>query len=244
MNYQRYFKPGRQLLLRAIYAEEGAERTEFITAFVVSLENEILIVSLPYGDNAAEQYLFEKDHSIEITTEVMGMGIRATGTFDHKIDGKQIALKVNADLQMFQRRISERFDCQLGVRFSRAAKTLQTMRDIWEKNIKVLHSPEAPLVFDGFKSCRLNISSGGIRFAVKPPIDQGDLSLVLINLEDGKPPVCAIAEAVWICIQNESAATAGMRFINILSEDQQRISDYIRISKAKLKKTGDKEKKH
>ncbi len=231
MNYHRYFKPGRQLLLRAIYKEESADRTELMTVFVVSLEKETLILSLPYGDDAVEQYPFKEGLTFEITTEVMGMGIRATGVFDKKIDGSHIALKVNTDLQMFQRRVSQRFDCQLGIRFSRAAKTLQTMREIWEKNIKVLHSPEAPLVFDGFKPCRINISSGGIRFAIKPPADQGDLCLILINLEDGKPPICTIAETVWICMQDESTVTAGMRFINILSEDQQRISDYIQKNK-------------
>jgi hypothetical protein len=163
----------------------------------------------------------------------MGMGIKATASLLKTVDGNHITLKINHDLKMFQRRISQRFDCQLGIRFSRAAKTLQTMREIWEKNIKVLHSPEAPLVFDGFKSCRINISSGGIRLAIKPPADQGDLCLILINLEDGKPPICAIAETVWVCMQDESVVTAGMRFINILSEDQQRIGDYIQKNSEK-----------
>ncbi|MCK5912508.1 MAG: PilZ domain-containing protein, partial [Desulfuromusa sp.] len=114
-----------------------------------------------------------------------------------------------------------------------AAKTLQTMREIWEKNLEVLHSPEAPIVFDGFKSSRVNISSGGMRFSIKPPTDQGELCLILVNLEDGKPPVCAVAEVVWICMQEEAAVTAGMRFINILSEDQQRIDNFINKNKSK-----------
>jgi hypothetical protein len=133
---------------------------------------------------------------------------------------------------MFQRRISQRFDCQLGIRFSRAAKTLQTMREIWEKNLEVLYSPEAPLIFEGFNSVQVNISSGGIRLTIKPPANQGELCLILINLEDGKPPICAIAEVVWGCMQDEDSVTAGMRFINILSDDQQRIEDFINNNKA------------
>ena len=231
MNYQRYFKSGQQLLLKALHDTEQNKYTELMSVFVVSVEADSLVLSLPYGADAVNQYPFNEGLLFEITTEAMGLGVKTTGTFKKKIDGNQFRLQLNPDLQMFQRRISQRFDCKLGVRFSRAAKTLQTMREIWEKNIEVLHSPEAPIIFDGFKSRQINISSGGIRFSIKPPGNQGELCLVLVNLEDGKPPVCAIAEVVWVCMQDESAVTAGMRFINILSEDQQRIDDF--IAKAK-----------
>jgi len=227
MNYQRYFKPDQQLLLKVQDDTENSERTELMSVFVVSLDEDSLLLSLPYGADAVEQYPFSEELSYEISTESMGLGVRATGRFEKKVDGNKFIIKLNSDLEMFQRRISKRFDCQLGIRFSRAAKTLQTMREIWEKNLKVLYSPEAPLVFDGFKSYRVNISSGGIRFSIKPPADQGELCLVLINLDDGKPPVCAIAEVVWVCMQDESTVTTGMRFINILSEDQQRIDNFI-----------------
>ncbi|MEE4252841.1 MAG: PilZ domain-containing protein [Desulfuromusa sp.] len=231
MNYQRYFKTDQQLLLKVLNNAEKSARTELMTVFVVSLDEESLLVSLPYGADAVEQYPFREELSFEITTESMGLGIRATGHFVKKIDGNKFTIRLDSELEMFQRRISKRYDCQLGIRFSRAAKTLQTMREIWEKNLKVLYSPEAPLVFDGFKSYRVNISSGGMRFSIKPPADQGELCLILINLEDGKPPVCAIAEVVWACMQDESAVTAGMRFINILSEDQQRIDNFINSNK-------------
>ena len=231
MNYQRYFKSGQQLLLKVLDDVEKNGRTELMTVFVVSLEEDSLHLSLPYGADAVDQYPFNSGLSFEISTEAMGLGVRATGKFQQKVNGNQFTLKLNPDLEMFQRRISQRFDCQLGIRFSRAAKTLQTMREIWENNLKVLHSQEAPLVFDGFKSYRVNISSGGIRFSIKPPADQGELCLILINLNDGKPPVCAIAEVVWVCMQDETAVTAGMRFINILSEDQQRIDSFINKNK-------------
>lgn len=227
MNYQRYFKSGQQLLLKVQNAADQQGRTELITGFVVSLEDDLLLLSLPYGADAVDQYPFSAGLSFEISTEAMGLGVRTTGIFQGKFAGNKFTLKLNPDLEMFQRRISQRLDCQLGIRFSRAAKSLQTMREIWEKNLEVLHSPEAPLVFDGFKSYRVNISSGGIRFSIKPPADQGELCLILINLEDGKPPVCAIAEVVWICMQDESVLTAGMRFINILKEDQHRIDKFI-----------------
>ena len=227
MNYQRYFKPGQQLLLRIRNETRSQERTELLTVTVSAAEEETLILALAYGSEAVDQYPFYHELPFEISGEALGLGLKATGSFEKKVDGNQFALKLNPDLQLFQRRISPRFDCELGIRFSRAAKTLQTMRDIWERNLEVLYSPEAPLIFEGFKTTRVNISSGGVRFIIKPPANQGDLCLLLVNLEDRKPPICAIAEIVWTCLQNESAVTAGMRFINILSDDQTRIEQFI-----------------
>ncbi len=230
MNYQRYFKTGKLLLLKTL---NGSERTELMTASVISMEVDKLVLSLAYDEGATQQYPFCEGLSFEITTEAMGLGVRTTGLFGKKLDGDQFTVKLNPDLQMFQRRITQRFDCQLGIRFSRAARTLKTMREVWEKNLKVLYSPEAPLVYEGFKTCKVNISSGGVRFSIKPPADQGELCLILIDLKDGHPPVCAIAEIVWACLQDESAIMTGMRFINILSEDQQRIDTFILIKQEK-----------
>ncbi len=227
MDYQRYFKPGQQLLLKALRDTEKNGRTELMSVFIVSLEEDYLLLSLPYGTGAVEQYPFNEGLKFEVTTESMGVGIRTTGHFRQRLIEGQFTLQLSSDLQIFQRRNSKRFDCKLGIRFSRAAKTLQTMREIWEKNIEVLHSPEVPLIFDGFKSSQVNISPDGIKLTIEPPGHQGELCLILVNLEDGQPPICAVAEIVWISMENKSAITAGMRFINILSEDQQRIETFI-----------------
>jgi len=227
MKYQRYFKPGQQLLLKTLSDIGTNGYAELMSVFIVALEGNSLILSLPYGTDVTERSPLDKGLLFEITTEALGLGIKATGVFQKKITKNQFSVQLNPDLQMFQRRVSQRFDCKLGIRFSRAAKTLKTMREIWKKNIEVIHNPDAPPVFDGFKPCQVNISSGGIRFSIKPPGNQGELCLVLINLEDGKPPVCAIAQIIWACMQDTSTVDIGTRFINILSEDQQRIDDFI-----------------
>ncbi|MCK4503299.1 MAG: PilZ domain-containing protein [Desulfuromonadales bacterium] len=234
MSYLHYFKPGQQLLLKVQNDSKPRERTELMTVYVSSLENDIIIITLanPYGENAATQYPLNDNLTFEITTESMGLGIRAKGSLIEIIDGNRFALKLCTGIEMFQRRLRKRYNCQLGIRFSRAAKTLQTMRGIWEKNLEVLYSPEAPIIYDNFRTCRINISSEGIRFAIKPPAEQGDICLILINLNDGRPPICAIAEIVWTCMQDdESSLTAGMRFINILSADQLRLEHFIATEK-------------
>jgi hypothetical protein len=227
MNYQRYFRPEQQLLLQVTNDINQDNRTELMSVTVIACEGSTLSVASHYGEDAVDHYPFRKGLPLEITTEALGMGIRTTGTYTRQISGNSFAITLDSDMQMFQRRISRRHNCRLGIRFSRAAKSLQTMRNIWERNLEVLHSPEAPLIYEGFQSSQLNISSGGLRLTIKPPANQGELCLVLVNLEDGKPPVCAIAEVVWVCMQDEATATAGMRFISILSDDQQRIEAFI-----------------
>ena len=226
MKFQRYFKSGQQLLLKANNPKDQG-RTELISVLVSSLSGERLVVFLPYGDDAADQYPFEDISNFEISTEAFGLGVKALGKFEKRLGGSRFSLKLDPDLQMFQRRISQRYDCELGIRFSRAAKTLKTMREIWEKNLEVINKPKAPVLFEGFHKVPVNISSGGIRFTIKPPANQGELCLILINLNDGKPPVCAISEVVWTCSPDANIMTAGMRFINILANDQQRIETFI-----------------
>jgi c-di-GMP-binding flagellar brake protein YcgR len=227
MSLQVYFKPSQKLLLKIQGPAERQKRTELMTGYVDSVAGDLLVLTLPYGDDAVDHFPFSEGLPFEITTEALGMGIRTSAEFKAKLSGEKFSVRVTDSLQMFQRRLGPRLDCQLGIRYSRAAKSLQTMREIWERNLTVLHSPEAPLIFDGFKQTSVNISSGGIRFAVKPPANQEDLCLILINLDDSKPPICTIAEIVWTCMQNKNIVSAGMRYINILSEDQRRIEQFI-----------------
>ncbi|MBD1399672.1 PilZ domain-containing protein [Pelovirga terrestris] len=228
MNFKRYFKTDQQLVLQRQNDPSSATgRTELLIVSVVGVEGNQLIVNSPYGSEVVEHYAISPETVVEVTTDVMGMGARVSGRLEKKLSNKQFSIILNYDMSLFQRRVKERLDCDLGIRFSRGARTLPAMRAIWEKNLTVLYGPEAPLIFQGFRSCRVNISAGGIRFAMKPAANQGDLCLILVHLDDNKPPVCSIAEVVWSCMIGEDAATTGMRFINILKEDQDRIDAFI-----------------
>ncbi len=228
MIYQRYFKNGQKLLLKALNPPEANGRTELLSATLDSGEDETYILYLPYCKDAAEQYPFSPGMPFEISSEAIGLGIRVTGTFKQKIDGQRIALHIQADLQMFQRRDSLRRDCRLGIRFTRGQGTLKALRETWEKNIKVLHSPNGSPALEGFNPCQVNISSGGIRFPMRPPVKIADLCLMLIDLDDDKVPICVLSEIAWSrAEQDETIFITGMRFINILKSDQKRIEKFI-----------------
>ena len=228
MIHQRYFKNGQRILLTAVEQDEVG-RKEYLTAIINGGDANNFIVSLPYSEDAADQYPFTANMPFEISSDSMGLGVRVTGKFHKQIDGQRIALQINDDLQMFQRRNSPRVDCNIGIRFTRGQGALKALRKTWEKNIQLLHSPDAPLIFDGFKPCHVNISSGGIRFNLRPPVNSAELCLLLLNLEDGKVPICTLAEIIWTRPENdETIIVSGMRFINILEQDQQRIGSFIR----------------
>jgi hypothetical protein len=191
-------------------------------------DGDVFILCLPYSMDATEQYPFVAGMPFEISSDSLGLGIRVTGCIEKKIDGKRISIKIHSDLQMFQRRNQSRLDCNLGIRFTRGQGTLKALRTTWEKNIQVLQSPNAPTKLEGFHICPLNLSSGGIRFALRAPVNPAELCLMLINLKLDNPPICALAEVIWTSpTKDESIVTSGMRFINILAADQRRIDDYI-----------------
>ncbi len=234
MIYQRYFKSGQSLILKTQNPQDTEGRTELLSATLDSGEDTTYILYLPYAEDAANQYPFTPELLFEISSEAMGLGVRVTGRFEKQIDGQRIAVKIQPDLQMFQRRNSPRLDCCLGIRFSRGQGTLKDLRETWEKNIKVLQSPKAPFNLEGFNPCQVNISNGGIRFSMRPPVNLSDLCLMLIDLDDGKVPICAITEIAWCRPeQDETILITGMRFINILKEDQKRIDKFLSAKNAK-----------
>ena len=228
MIYQRYFKNGQRILLSAL-GQNAEGRKEFLTATINGGDETSFIVSLPYSEDAANQYPFAPGMQFEISSDSMGLGVRVTGEFKKQVDGKRISLRINNDLQMFQRRGAPRVDCTIGIRFTRGQGTLKALRKTWDKNIKLLHSSAAPLIFEGFKPCHVNISTGGIRFNLRPPVNLSELCLLLLNLDDGNPPVCALAEVVWMRPeQEETIIVTGMRYINILEEDEKRIAEFVK----------------
>lgn len=228
MIYQRYFKTGQKLLLKALGRSAADGRTELLSATLDSGEAETYILSLPYSEDVAEQYPFAPQMPFEISSEALGLGIRVTGTFQRQLDGQRIALNIQPNLQMFQRRATPRLDCRLGLRFTRRQGALKALRAAWEKNVEILHSPNAPLSLEKFSPCQVNISSGGIRFPLRPPVNLAELCLILINLDDDKVPICTLAETVWTRPeQDENIFVTGMRFISILEEDQKRLERFI-----------------
>lgn len=228
MLYPKYFKTGQKVQLRAIQPPPPEGRNELLSAVLEAGGSNYFDLLLPYGPDAAHQYPFREEMPFELSTDSMGLGAKVTVTFKETLSGNTIRVLVMPDLQMFQRRAQPRIDCTIGIRFTRTQKSLQTLRQTWEKNASILTNAKTPPALQGFNLCQLNLSPGGIRFQLQPPAEPADICLMLLDLGDDKAPICALTEIIWVTGKNENnTLNAGMQFIDILEQDQQRISRFI-----------------
>ena len=228
MPYSKYLKPGQKVLLRAHRPAAAKERFEALTAFVRELGPDHLDLTLPYRAREGEEYPFAPGMSFELLSDALGLGIRLTGAYQSSRGTSLIRLHHNRDLELIRRRYFKRRNATVGLRYTKGQGKLRTFRAQWEKNIRIIGSGKALDSLPNFPRCRVNLSGGGIRFALKMPAAIADLCLLLLELPDGKPPICALAEVVWLDEKEvEGRHLAGMQFLNILETDRKRIDQFI-----------------
>lgn len=227
MIHQRYFRPGQKILIRPLDPSTPDGYSGLLSSYLQGGGNDYFDLTLPYGPDAASQYPFHEEMDVELSSDSLGLGARVHGRFKEILSGNRIRVSILPDLQMFQRRAKPRTDCRVGIRFTRDRGTLKTMRETWQKNVEVLSADKPLPKLTGFNECKVNLSSGGIRFAIRPPAEPADLCLLLVNLEDDKPPICALAEVIWsIPDQDGEVLLTGMQFLEITYDDQTRIDKF------------------
>ncbi|WP_432822490.1 PilZ domain-containing protein [Trichloromonas sp.] len=231
MSYSKYFKSGQKILLTVSTAVPGSDRTDSLTAYFLDSGPDYFDLTLPYGGGDNESFPFADDMPLVIHSEAFGLGLRLSGRFSGR-QGRQgsqaIRVSVTEDLQVFQRRASPRIDIKAGLRYTKGRGTLRTFHDQWEKNLQILQNSKDFSKFGAFPHRPINLSSGGIRFDIKSPVDIADICLVLIDLGT-PPPICALAEVVWTRpTESEERFAAGMRFLSLLDSDRDRLGMFVR----------------
>ncbi|ORJ62416.1 hypothetical protein B5V00_03790 [Geothermobacter hydrogeniphilus] len=231
MPYRKYFKTDQRLLLRPISGEQNTDRVETLTAFIVHARGDSCDLRLPYENRPGEEFPFTAGMEVELSGEALGLGVRITGRFERYLDPGQLRISIDPTLEVFQRRNHPRRDVRVGLRYTRGHGTLRTFRRQWEKNIRILAGRTDLKKLGGFPRCQVNLSQGGLRFTIRPPVEVADLCMILLELEPQSPPVCALAEVVWISDPgeepNQHGLDVGMQFIDILKSDQKRIADFM-----------------
>jgi c-di-GMP-binding flagellar brake protein YcgR len=161
-------------------------------------------------------------------SETYGLGLRLSARFLERRSKEAIRVTVAADLQVFQRRATPRIDIKAGLRYTKGRGTLRTFHEQWEKNVKILQNSKDITKLGAFPRRPVNISTGGIRFDIKGPVEITDICLVLVDLGTA-PPICTLAEVVWVNQpENEERCTAGMRFLSLLDSDRKRLELFVR----------------
>lgn len=226
--YAKYFKTGQKIQLRVLDPTGGFR--EVLTVMFHDHGHGTIDLVLPYKSQEGEEYPFLPDMPLELSADALGMGIRMNVAFQGYTARKDvIRVVVTGELQIFQRRTQRRIDTVAGLRFSRGQGTLRTFREQWRKNVEILQKTD-PATLPAFPEAQINLSNGGLRLTIKPPLDKADLFLVLLQLRKGEVPVCALAEVAWMGSANlpEGRLSAGMQFIGIVESDRKRIDDYVK----------------
>lgn len=228
MPYSKYFKPGQKLLLRALAAGSEQERFDALTGYLRSQDAEHLELDLPYRVKDGEGYPFQPGMAFELLGEALGLGVRLTGSFESERNSEQVRIRHNGDLQLIRRRTFRRRDATIGLRYTRGRGELLTFRTQWEKNTRILNQANGLGKLPPFPRCRVNLSGGGMRLALKGPVETADLLLLILEIPDGKAPVCTLGEVVWVGDESpEGRRQAGVQFINILEADRRRLDQFV-----------------
>jgi c-di-GMP-binding flagellar brake protein YcgR len=202
MRYSKYFKSEQKIFLRSLTADATSGRLDALTVYFHEEHGDYFDLLLPYQTREEENFPFSPEMPFEILSDAMGLGVRLTGNFVEQRRQDLIRLRMNNDLQIFQRRLASRLDVTVGLRYTKIPP---------------------------FPRTRVNLSNGGIRFQIKPPIRIADLCLLLLKLEENEAPLCALAEVVWLDEEEvQGRRCAGMQFLSILEADQKRIIDFIK----------------
>lgn len=226
--YAKYFRPEQKVQIRLVNPEDG--HLESLTLFFVNHAPKHFDLALPYKLREGEEFPFAPGMVMELTTESLGIGVRMSVAFiEYAVINEIIRVRCIDDLKVFQRRTQRRVDIVAGIRFTRGQGTLRTFRNQWLKNISILE--KTPIsALPPFPTLPLNLSSTGMRLAIKPPLNRADLFLVLIHLKPEEKPICALCEVVWVgsTPDADGLVPCGMQFIALTDIDRKRIENHVK----------------
>ena len=238
MSYGKYFNKGQKVFIKRIFSGEGQTALDTITGYAMRSQPMHLDLALPYGSDAADSYPFEPGMEFEVLTDHQGMGLRLVSSFVERISGKDVRLQFAGNLEFISRRIYRRVDVTAWVGIERAKGNLADMRELWNENLKKIKSGISAADLTEFKKNLINLAGGGLRLPLQAPVEMADLVLVYLSIGDKKGIICALAEAIWIGPEQGDMQQIGLRFLNILEEDQERIDAVVRMLLERIGATG------
>lgn len=222
----KYFKPGQKLRIQP-NGPHKRQHIETLTGYVNHCGRDYVDLALPYQTPAGEHYPFDPDMPLALSTEAYGMGVDVEGHFKEFRGSDLIRVHCLPDLSLHQRRALPRINISVGLRYAKSKGHLRSLRHKWEEKLSIIDKLESARRVTEFPYCPVNLSGGGIRLSFKEQTEIAELCLLLMELAPELPPICALAEIVWLRPDQPGWQTAGMRFIHIREQDQQRITRFV-----------------
>jgi len=221
MHYDKYFGRNQKVFLINISEErDEAVFTSFTGKILICDEDKILLRTA-YRLYSGDVLNLKPGMQFKLTTEALGMGVQIRAELAELISPEELRLRPLGELSVYQRRQSPRTDVMLPLVLVPQKSSLAAFQREWKRVVSDLHKAAPPRL--KLTSANLNLSAGGVRLDLAN--EPTHLALLVIDLQDEKPPVCAVAELVWQQRDEEqNIIRCGHRFVEILKEDQERIT--------------------
>lgn len=240
MAYGKYFNKGQKVFIKRVFTDENRTALDSITGYAMRSQPMQLDLALPYGCDAADSYPFEAGMTFEVLTDHRGMGLRLVASFVERISSQDIRLQFAGNLEFISRRIYKRVDVNAWVGVQRSIGNLAQMRALWDEHLQKIKAGVSAAELTEFKKYLLNLAGGGMRLPLQAPVEMAELVLIYLSIGDKQGIICALAEVVWLGpVQEDNNQQVGLRFLNILEDDQERIDRVVKALLDRLGKTGD-----
>jgi len=228
MSYGRYFPTGQKTFIQRVFEKSDRAALDTITGYVTGTGANHVDLSLPYGSDAAEVYPFETGMRFELLCDNKGMGLKLQASFLERTSSRDIRLQFEGDLEFISRRQYRRVDVTAWVGIKRGEGNLAQMRASWEECVRQLEAGMSAADLTEFQKFPVNLAGGGIRLPLRAPIKTADLFLVFLSVGDKSGIICALAEVIWAGKpQPDGTQPGGLRFLNILQNEQGRIDKVV-----------------
>jgi c-di-GMP-binding flagellar brake protein YcgR len=224
-DFSRYFALKQRAYLINISEERDREQYESLSGIIVDRSGDSIALQIPY---ATEQEFSEngtQQTTYKLTSESMGGGIQMIADLVSVTADNIFHLRLRGNLEMYQRRQTPRVDTTLKLFQLRRDASLSVYRKEFRRILNYVKTQGLP---PGLKlqETSINLSAGGMCIAIETTESISPLSMIFIELDDGQPPVCTVAEMVWNR-HEEGKRMSGHRFVQIRKADQERINRYV-----------------
>lgn len=223
MNYAKYFITGQKVFLINIDTDRISTIYDSFSGTVAACTDEYLDIVPAYRLTQDGSCPYTAGTLFKITTESFNMGVELCAAFESTPRAETIRFVPKGHLEIYQRRGTTRVDTTLPCLNVPQKSSLTAFRREWNRVVSDLHQENPPRL--KLEEKAVNISAGGIR--IEQPSEPTNLSIMVIDLKDGAPPVCAVVELAWKKKLETGQFVSGYRFVNILKEDQKRIYNLV-----------------
>jgi hypothetical protein len=228
MDYRKYFQPQQKVLVRNLGSSE-LRRSEVFSAHLVFCSEDFFDLSLPYRLDEKRSDLFAPGTGFSIISSAMGMGVQVDAKLMKQLDATTLRLVPSGSLELFGQRRFLRAELKLryGV-LRRQNANYESLRRVWAASVDEVHAGVIPPQAAQLSPQQASLGAGGMGIVLPAPVSDGEVMLILLDLEDGGAPIWTLGEVVWSKWGEEvGMQNVGVRFNDITLDDQERIDRFV-----------------